>query len=177
MAEVPIFVSIPTKLNDKQKSVHAGISRALRASRLSPRTITGCRPPIQSPLAEITRLARRCAGGLILGFRQSAAARVVRWPGTRYETAAQAAYYPSPWNQLEAGILYSLGVPMLIFAEDGVTGGIFDAGMGNFLIHPFSADSFSDADAEHMAILIREWGRLVVRHHQGAAVHPVHAKD
>jgi len=176
MTEVPIFVSIPTKLNDRQQAVHAGIGRALKTAGLFPRTVTGCVPPMQSPLAEITRLARRCAGGLILGFRQAAASKLVRWPGSRFETTAQAAYYPSPWNQLEAGILYSLGVPMLIFAEDGVTGGIFDEGMGNFLIHAFSADSFSEADAEHMAILIREWGRHVMRHHQGVAVHLAHAR-
>lgn len=176
MVEVPIFVSIPTKLNDKQQAVDAGIRRALQASRLSPRTVTGCVPPMQSPLAEITRLARRCAGGLILGFRQSTANDVVRWPGSRFETEAAQSHYPSPWNQLEAGILYSLGVPMLIFAEDGVTGGIFDQGMGNFLIHPFSADSFSDDDAEQMGILIREWGRLVTRHHQGAALQLAHAQ-
>jgi hypothetical protein len=168
MASVPIFVSVPTKLNDNQQAIYGRIRAILRSARLSPWTVTGNVPPMKSPLAEITRLARRCAGGLILGFRQAEAERVVRWPGSRFEMKATTpTYSPSPWNQLEAGILYSLGVPMLIFAEEGVTGGIFDQGMGNFLIHEFSAGAFGETDADHMAILIREWGRHVISHHQG----------
>jgi hypothetical protein len=32
----------------------------------------------------------------------------------------------TPWNQLEAGVLYALGLPLLVFREAGIEGGVFD---------------------------------------------------
>lgn len=166
MAQVPIFVSMPTKLNDAQQAVFESVEKTLKTSRLAPSTVGRSVLPLQSPLGEVYQLARRCAGGLILGFRQSEASDLVRWSGTKHQTVdANRTYFPSPWNQLEAGILFSLGVPMLIFAERGVTGGIFDRGVGNLFIHEFDADNFGQAEAEMMATLIQDWARHVINHY------------
>jgi hypothetical protein len=41
---------------------------------------------------------------------------------------------PSPWNQIEAGILFGIRLPLLIFREEGVEGGIFVEGSSETLV-------------------------------------------
>lgn len=81
-------------------------------------------------------LARHCSGGLILGFRQAISHAGVVKPGTRAEMSYKnPKYLPTPWNHLEAGILFGLGLPLLVFHEEGVDGGIFDAGVTDVYVH------------------------------------------
>lgn len=166
MSDVPIFVSMPSKLNDHQQAVFEALRKTMKTARLSASTVGRSVLPLQSPLGEVYQLARRCAGGLILGFRQTAAIDTIRWPGSKFQKQDQGhTYSSSPWNQLEAGILYSLGVPMLIFAEEGVTGGIFDRGVANHFIHEFSAEAFNEEAAERMGMLILDWSRHVINYY------------
>jgi hypothetical protein len=37
---------------------------------------------------------------------------------------------------LETGILFGLHLSVLVFREDGITGGIFDTGVSDVFIHP-----------------------------------------
>ena len=41
---------------------------------------------------------------------------------------------PTPWNQLETGLLFGLGLPLLVLKQEGITGGIFDEGASDVLI-------------------------------------------
>ena len=43
--------------------------------------------------------------------------------------------FPTPWNQLEAGILFGLKLPLLIFRESEVYGGVFDVGTTEVFVH------------------------------------------
>ena len=161
MVTVPVFVSIPRALNTRQGIVHSAIENMLGAMRLEPRTVGRSDQALQSPLGEVYQLARRCSGGLILGFRQATAASAVLRPGCDDEEVREQAHWPSAWNQLEAGVLYAIGVPLLVFAERGVTGGIFDRGVGNMFIHDFSSEAFDEKARAHMETLIHEWTRHV----------------
>jgi hypothetical protein len=166
MSDVPIFVSMPSKLNDHQQAVFDTLKKTMKQARLFPSTVGRSVLPLQSPLGEVYQLARRCAGGLILGFRQSLTSDVIRWPGTKFQKQDnEQVYHPSPWNQLEAGILYSLGVPMLILAEEGVTGGIFDRGVANHFIHEFNAEAFDEEATQRMGMLILDWSRHVINYY------------
>jgi hypothetical protein len=157
---------MPSKLTDNQLAVFETLKKTMKQARLFPSTVGRSVLPLQSPLGEVYQLARRCSGGLILGFRQTVASDTVRWPGSKFQKKDEGhSYSPSPWNQLEAGILYSLGVPMLIFAEEGVTGGIFDRGVANHFIHEFSAESFNEESAEKMGMLILDWSRHVINYY------------
>jgi hypothetical protein len=43
--------------------------------------------------------------------------------------------FPSEWNNLEAGILFALDKPLLVFREPGVSGGVFDVGVSDVFVH------------------------------------------
>lgn len=161
LAVVPVFVSMPNRLSPAQAALYSGVEKSLQQMRLEPRTVGRSDCPRQSPLGEVYQLARRCSGGLILGFRQASANDTVLFPDSEWRRTGVETHWPSAWNQLEAGILYSLGVPLLVFAESGVAGGIFDRGVGNLFIHEFSTTQDLEAGAERMTIHIHEWARQV----------------
>ena len=161
MADVPVFVSVPSKLSRQQQAVHRAIATELQILRFEPRTVGRSDHALQSPLAEVCQLARRCSGGLILGFRQASTTSATLWTDTHAEQANVPAHWPSAWNQLEAGVLYALGMPMLVFAEDGVGGGIFDRGVGNASIHQFSCERFDVASRAQIAMQLQTWARDV----------------
>jgi hypothetical protein len=166
MRDIPVFVSLPSKLNPRQGAVHASVEKSLTRLRLISKTVGRSDRPLKSPIGEVYQLARRCAGGLIIGFRQIAVPSCTFWPDTEWtEQGSPNSHFPTPWNQLEAGMLYSLGVPMLIFAEKGVTGGIFEKGMSNFFIHPFVCETFTEQDGEQMHEIISDWSRHVQNHY------------
>src|SRR5262249_39619353 len=103
---------------------------------MEPYTLGQSHHPTQSPLHEVVVMARHVCGGVILGFEQFCAIDGVSKPGTDRESKiGSPTFFPTPWNQLEAGILYSLGVPLMILREKSINGGIFDQGVTRWFTH------------------------------------------
>ena len=135
---IPVFASRPSKLNAPQRASHAYIEERLSEYGLESRTVGYPDPAMKNPLHEVRTLARHCAGGIIMGYRQVVATRVTRWvlkDGEVAEVAEHGYTAPTPWNHLETGILFGLALPLFVLREEGVRGGIFDEGSGDVLIH------------------------------------------
>src|SRR5271166_2314308 len=134
--KIPIFVSAPTTLTDDQEDSRKLILCELERNALEPRALGRSDYPTELPLREVLTIARHCAGGIILGFRQVRADSGAIKAGTSEEKKITSpTHYPTAWNQLEAGILYSLALPLLVFKEEGITGGVFDNGVTDVFIH------------------------------------------
>jgi hypothetical protein len=143
--EIPVFVSCPTSLTPEQEQARSIILRQLKRYKLTPRALGRSDYPTELPLREVLVIARHCAGGIILGFEQFRSLDGVSKPGTPEERHVRSSTpFPTPWNNLEAGILFGLGLPLLIFRENGITGGIFDTGVTDVFIHPMPADGASE---------------------------------
>jgi hypothetical protein len=139
--EIPVFVSCPTALNDKQAISRGIVMRVLKRYRLEPRALGRSDYPTELPLREVLVIARHCAGGIILGFEQYRSMEGINKPGSASEQYQRfASSFPTPWNHLEAGILFGLRLPLLIFREDQISGGIFDMGVTDVFIHPMPDD-------------------------------------
>src|SRR6185369_2593686 len=101
----------PTVLSDSQEASRRLIVRQLETLGLEPRALGRSDYPTELPLREVLTIARHCAGGVILGFTQFRADTGVFKPNTTEEKAIPAGSsvaVPTPWNHLEAGILFSL---------------------------------------------------------------------
>ena len=133
--KIPVFVSSPTWLNETQDKARKAILRLIDNLNMEPRALGRSDYPIDLPLREVLVIARHCSGGMILGFNQFTALTGVAKPGTKKEENQSGVGFPTPWNHLEAGILYSLGLPLVVLREDGITGGIFDAGVTDVFVH------------------------------------------
>jgi hypothetical protein len=77
--------------------------------------------------------------------------------GERKLSTKETAAFPSPWNQLEAGILFGLGLPLLIFKEPGIEGGVFDTGVTDVFIHKMPSSKLTLKDRGSLKEVILKW--------------------
>ena len=164
--KIPVFVSCPTSLSDVQEAARKVILRELDRANLEPRALGRSDYPTELPLREVLLLARHCSGGVILGFEQFQAASGISKRGTSDEKAeGSAKLFPTPWNHLEAGILFGLQLPLLVFAEDGITGGVFDRGVTDVFIHRMPASAMSASAKKALSAVFQKWQASVRGHY------------
>jgi hypothetical protein len=127
--------------------------------------------PTDLPLREVFVIAKHCSGGVILGFEQLTATSGTRKLGTDEEQPlAEPVKLPTPWNHLEAGILFGLNLPLLVFREDGVDGGIFDPGVSDAFVHQMpAAGNLSAASRRSLLEVFRKWQSSVREHYYRAS--------
>ena len=118
--------------------------------------------PTELPLREVLILARHCAGGVVLGFVQFESKSGVLKPGTEKERqASDRMAFPTPWNQLEAGILFGLQLPLLVFREEPVEGGVFDIGVTDVFIHRMPAGTIAGEAKKALGQVFLKWQAAV----------------
>jgi hypothetical protein len=81
--KIPVFVSAPTNLSRQQQTSYERIVHLLDRENLERRALGRSDYPTEYPLKEVHMIARRCAGGIILGYAQSFAKQLEVKPGTR----------------------------------------------------------------------------------------------
>jgi hypothetical protein len=160
---IPIFVSCPTHLNSDQEASRQVILRELAKNSLEPRALGRSDYPTDLPLREVHVIAKHCAGGVILGFEQFFSEEGLWKRGTPEERQASSPVSaPSPWNQLEAGILFGMGLPLLVFREPGISGGVFDPGVTDAFIHAMPQRSKMTSESRNaLAEVFRKWQATV----------------
>ena len=162
---IPVFLSAPTSLNLEQDEIYKFTVDALRQEALLPRALGRGDYPQHDPLTEVYFIARACYGGLILGFSQVEASSGVIKSGTSNEKQITSPVrFPTPWNQIEAGLLLALRKPLLVFCQDGVAGGIFDQGAFSGFLQRFKPGAMTSTDWEQMRERVRHWSAEVRGH-------------
>jgi hypothetical protein len=171
---IPVFVSSPTKLNKLQEASRSRIVGELGRLQLEPRALGRSDYPSEFPLREVYVIAKHCSGGVILGFQQFIATAGVWKKGTKEQERlgrGKSVHFPTPWNHLEAGILFGLQLPLLIFREEAVRGGVFDEGVTDVFIHTIPAGTMSKANLEAFREVLLKWSSKVREHYYRIAVH------
>lgn len=165
---IPIFGSCPTHLNNLQDEARRYILGELNRVGLEWRSIGKTDYPTEFPLREVLMLARHCSGGVILGFSQFETKTGIWKKETPYESVQNShVAFPTPWNQLEAGVLFALGLPLLVFRDENVSGGIFDNGVTDLFVHPIPMVKVSKEDRKALREVIRKWAAKVHTHYYG----------
>jgi len=157
MSTIPVFISCPTKLNNKQSEFKDYLDKLLKGLNMEPRALGKSDYPKDYPLKEIAIIAKRCSGGIILGFEQMRVIKGRVKVGTADEKPLNnELFLPTPWNQIEAGILFSLKLPLLIFREKGITGGVFDEGISDAFVHTLP-DVLDRKKKDEIKQVIQKW--------------------
>jgi hypothetical protein len=160
---IPVFVSCPSKLNSSQERSRRIVSAELAVLNLEWRALGRTDYPTALPLKEVFGIARHCAGGIILGFEQAFAAKALRKRGTREQAPLDDFRVPTAWNHLEAGILFSLGLPLLVFKEDGIRDGIFDNGVSDVFVHKMPRPGLRGNERKALSAVFLKWYSAVSR--------------
>lgn len=166
--EIPVFVSSPTALNDAQQESYNLVIKHLIELQLEPRRLGDSDYPNDYPLREVAVIARHCSGGVILGFEQLRVIKGIIKPGTSKEKEIDSKDFisiPTPWNQLEAGILFGLKLPLLIFREANITGGVFDEGVTDVFVQKMPNSKQSKADMAGLNQVFLKWYARVSEHY------------
>lgn len=171
--KIPVFVSCPTCLNADQEAARSALIQFLDEFNLEARALGRSDYPAELPLREVLVVARHCAGGLILGFEQFQATAGT-WRrgvgvkrGERKVSAGNKVAFPTPWNHLEAGILFGLGLPLLIFRESTISGGVFDNGVTDVFIHRMPGAKVSARDRAGLKQVFLKWhGKISTHYHR-----------
>src|SRR6267154_1894677 len=119
---IPVFISAPSpdNLNPGQEASAEIIHALVTKYKLEWRALGRSDYPNDVPLKEVLRMVKHCSGGIILGFEQvQATSGELRAKSAKAESITKPVSFPTPWNQLEAGILFSAGLPMMIFRDSG----------------------------------------------------------
>ena len=164
--KIPVFVSAPTNLSRQQQTSYERIVHLLDRENLERRALGRSDYPTEYPLKEVHMIARRCAGGIILGYAQSFAKQLEVKPGTRERAVHKNVKFPTPWNQLEAGILFSLRLPLMVFREDGISGGVFDNGVTDVFVNRLPLGRIGKRDEEQILFSIQIWVGQVREHYR-----------
>jgi hypothetical protein len=163
---IPVFVSSPTQLSPPQEKSRRVVLEILDDLQLEPRALGRSDYPKDVPLKEVLAIAKHCHGGVILGFEQLRARAGVWKPGTKEERRidrSRPVSLPSPWNQLEAGILFGLKLPLLIFREAEVFGGVFDVGTTEVFVHEMPPPRPSPKKLAELKEVFLKWHAAVSR--------------
>lgn len=169
MRKIPIFVSCPTKLNEEQELKRLVIMRLLDDLQMEPRALGRGDYPKDYPLKEVYVVAKHCSGGIILGFEQIFVEKGIRKRNTNEEKQIPSSIspnpilIPTPWNHLEAGILFGLKMPLLIFKEDGIEGGVFDYGITDVFVHKMPPAEENKEKYEELKQVFLKWQGEVSR--------------
>lgn len=160
--KIPIFVSAPTALNDAQEASRDLIVNELNTLQLEARALGRSDYPADLPLKEVYSLASHCAGGVILGFSQFETDTGVWKKGTVVEsTQSELVAFPTPWNQLEAGILFGLSLPLLVFKDLNMSGGIFDPGTADVFVQNMPVAPLTPNNKDALSQVFLKWGAKV----------------
>ena len=100
----------------------------------------------------------------MLGFTQMMVKAGILKPGVQ-DKALSDTPFPTPWNHLEAGILFSLRLSVLVFREEGISGGIFDEGVTDVFIHRMPTVADIEKKAGSIQQLLMKWQARVRSHY------------
>jgi hypothetical protein len=167
---IPVFVSSPSPDNlspDQEKSATI-IHELVKRYKLEWRALGRSDYPNDLPLKEVLRMVRHCSGGIILGFEQFRSSVGESKRGSKKaKSAASEVLFPTPWNHLEGGILFSSKLPMMIFSEPGISGGVFDVGATEVFVHQMPTSAMSPQALDDLDSVFQNWVARVRRHYYG----------
>lgn len=167
---IPVFVSAPSpdNLSPEQTKSAEIIQTLVDRYKLEWRALGRSDYPNDVPLKEVLRMVRHCSGGIVLGFEQFRCSRgTARRGSPREKVVTSSSCFPTAWNQLEAGILFASRVPMMIFKEPGISGGVFDVGSTEFFVHQMPTSLTSAQGLDDLDSVFQNWVARVRLHYYG----------
>lgn len=123
-----VFLSRPGCLGYPYQLKVSVLLERLEAEGLDVQTLERPDYPNFGMVGEVRRIMSSCDGAIITGFPELRIERGLWRSGTPEEKRVEDLAETTPWSQIEGGMAVMLGIPILVFRERGVGGGIFDIG-------------------------------------------------
>jgi hypothetical protein len=113
-----IFLSVGRTANAKQEDFVLAVEALLRENGFNPRTVGRTDFTTEKPLKTILEVMRSCQGSVIVSFERLHIEKGLELAGGDKEARLKDVSLPTVWNQIEAAMAYTLGLPLLAIAEE-----------------------------------------------------------
>ena len=120
MTDLDIFVSVGGTSNEEQETFVRAVEDRLRSEGLIPHTVGRNTFSSDAPLKAITELLDKCRGTVVIALERMHFAAGTEKRGGSKEIALTETSLPTPWNQIEAALSYSRGLPLLVIVAEGI---------------------------------------------------------
>ena len=130
---INIFISRPSVISKIYESSYIPFEDFLKTKGIISRRLGSSDYSRKAPLLAVMDIIEDCKGAIILGYPQYEISSVFK----KADKLQSKSYLliPTPWNQIEAVLAYKKKIPVLVIAQNGIDGGIFDYGItGEFVL-------------------------------------------
>jgi hypothetical protein len=147
---ISVFLSYPQPCNSKQKGFIDRVVTMLHTHGFEPRTLGVTDYDVDVPLRAIRRLMLDSNGLITVAFRRTfiekGTSRFSSDLPSQVPRSVDGKWITSPWSHIEAAMAYQIGLPVLIFRENGVMDdGILERGVLGTYMPEFDLDGNLDA--------------------------------
>jgi hypothetical protein len=120
MNQLNVFVSVGDTATEEQEAFVCAVEDRLRSEGLVPHTVGRNTFSADAPLKTVAKLLDNCAGAVIIALERLYFASGTEKRGGLKEVALTGVKLPTPWNQIEAAMAYSRGLPLMVIVEAGL---------------------------------------------------------
>jgi pimeloyl-ACP methyl ester carboxylesterase len=124
LGAVPVFLSVGGGRTEHQEAFVKDIKGHCLSKGLEAKTVDEYGSTNRTPLKDVEYRMERCYGAVVLAFERTRIELGVSRPGAgeKLEQRLQNVRLPTVWNQIEAAMAYSRGLPLLVLVEHGLQG-------------------------------------------------------
>jgi hypothetical protein len=115
-----VFISVGSTSNSQQEDFVGLIEDRLQSESLTPCTVGRNNFSADAPLKAVKELMNECSGILVIALERTFFEQGVEKRGGPNETGISQVKFATPWNQIESGMAYIKGPPILVIQEKGI---------------------------------------------------------
>jgi hypothetical protein len=161
---VDVFVSVGRTSTPEQEEFVAAVERCLLEQGLQPHTLGRSDWSSAEPLTAIRELMHRCSGAAVIAFERLHIENGLDLAGGDKE-AISGAGLPTIWNQIEATMAHVMGLPLLVFVQEGLRSEGLLESRYDWMVQ------WVDLDPETLRTdpclgIVKDWSRRVLDSHE-----------
>ncbi|MEV5055850.1 hypothetical protein MRBLRH13_001459 [Agrobacterium radiobacter] len=116
-----IFISVGLPFTEEQEKFVSAVEQRLTSEGFEPKTVGRNTFGSQQPLKAIEKLMDECVGVVVIALeRKYIELGIDKRGSSSSEVTLKRVRLPTPWVQVEAGMAYARGLPLLVIAEKGI---------------------------------------------------------
>lgn len=155
---INVFISHPTPYNKYQEGFLLLIDLELKKHGLNPTNLGKNNWSFRSPLQPIKEIMDTCVAAIVIGLERHHSFIGYEKEFSKSSKELIHKYSSSPWIQIEAGMAYQAGLPILILKEDKVYGeGILDPQISDSFVFEFNLKKLQKKISPELEEIIRSW--------------------
>lgn len=156
--DINVFISHPTPYNKYQEKFIQLIELELRKYNLNPINLGKNNWSYKSPLKPIKELMDTCSAAIVIGLERHHSLIGYERELSNTPTELIHKYTSSPWIQIEAGMAYQAGLPLLVLKEDKLhSEGILDPQVSDSFVFEFNLKKLQTQLSNDLKELIVSW--------------------